>query len=177
MGIAVSPDSADLIYVANTTTCKSTDAGQTFTGFKGAPGGDDYQRIWINPSNAQTIALSSDQGAVISVNGGQTWSSWYNQPTAQFYHVTADNRFPYWVYGAQQESGSAAVMSRSDVGELTFREWSLPVVQEYGYIAVDPRDSNILYGGRTTPTNQELNEYAKVAPEPVSSRPDPDNRA
>src|SRR5258707_1027653 len=167
MGIAVSPDNADLIYVANTTTWKSTDAGQTFTGFKGAPGGDDYQRIWINPSNAKTIALSSDQGAVMSLNGGQTWSSWYNQPTAQFYHVTTDNRFPYWVYGAQQESGSAAVMSRSDVGELTFREWSLPGVEEYGYIAVDPRDSNILYGGRITRTNQELNEYANVAPEPI----------
>ena len=167
MGIAVSPDNADVIYVANTTTWKSTDAGKTFTGFKGAPGGDDYQRIWINPNNGQTIALSSDQGAVISVNGGGTWSSWYNQPTAQFYHVITDNRFPYWVYGAQQESGSAAVMSRSDVGELTFREWSLPGVEEYGYIAVDPRDSNILYGGRITRTNQALNEYANVAPEPV----------
>jgi photosystem II stability/assembly factor-like uncharacterized protein len=167
MGIAVSPDNADLIYVANTTTWKSTDGGKTFVGFKGAPGGDDYQRIWIDPNNAQTIALSSDQGAVISVNGGQTWSSWYNQPTAQFYHVTTDNRFPYWVYGAQQESGSAAVMSRSDVGELTFREWSLPGVEEYGYIAVDPRDPNILYGGRITRTNQALNEYANVAPEPI----------
>jgi len=167
MGISVSPDNADLIYVANTTTWKSTDGGKTFTGFKGAPGGDDYQRIWINPNTAQTIALSSDQGAVISVNGGETWSSWYNQPTAQFYHVTTDNRFPYWVYGAQQESGSAAVMSRSDVGELTFREWSLPGVEEYGYIAVDPRDPNILYGGRITRTNQTLNEYANVAPEPI----------
>jgi photosystem II stability/assembly factor-like uncharacterized protein len=167
MGIAVSPDNADLIYVANTTTWKSTDGGKTFTGFKGAPGGDDYQRIWINPNNALTIALSSDQGAVISVNGGETWSSWYNQPTAQFYHVTTDNRFPYWIYGAQQESGSVAVMSRSDVGELTFREWSLPGVEEYGYIAVDPRDPNILYGGRITRTNQALNEYANVAPEPI----------
>jgi photosystem II stability/assembly factor-like uncharacterized protein len=167
MGIAVSPDNPDLIYVANTTTWKSTDGGKTFVGFKGAPGGDDYQHIWVNPSNAQTIALSSDQGAVISVNGGETWSSWYNQPSAQFYHVTTDNRFPYWVYGAQQESGSAAVMSRSDVGELTFREWSLPGVEEYGYIAVDPRDSNILYGGRITRTNQALNEYANVAPEPI----------
>jgi photosystem II stability/assembly factor-like uncharacterized protein len=167
MGIAVSPDNADLIYVANTTTWKSIDGGKTFTGFKGAPGGDDYQRIWINSNNGQTIALSSDQGVVISVNGGETWSSWYNQPTAQFYHVTTDNRFPYWVYGAQQESGSAAVMSRSDVGELTFREWSLPGVEEYGYIAVDPRDPNILYGGRITRTNQVLNEYANVAPEPI----------
>jgi len=167
MGIAVAPDNADTIYVANTTTWKSTDAGKTFVGFKGAPGGDDYQRIWINPNNAQTIALSSDQGAVVSVNGGQTWSSWYNQPTAQFYHVTTDNRFPYWVYGAQQESGAAATQSRSDLGEITFREWSMPGIEEYGYIAVDPRDPNILYGGRITRTNQALNEYANVAPEPV----------
>ncbi len=167
MGIAVSPDNPDTIYVANTTTWKSTDAGKTFVGFKGAPGGDDYQRIWINPANAQTIALTADQGAVVSVNGGKTWSSWYNQPTAQFYHVTTDNRFPYWVYGAQQESGAAATQSRSDMGEISFREWSLPGIEEYGYIAVDPRDSNILYGGRITRTNQALNEYANIAPEPI----------
>jgi photosystem II stability/assembly factor-like uncharacterized protein len=167
MGIAVSPDNPDVLYVANTTTWKSTDAGKTFVGFKGAPGGDDYQRIWVHPENAQIIALSADQGAVISVNGGATWSSWYNQPTAQFYHVTTDNRFPYWVYGAQQESGSAGTMSRSDYGEITFREWHSVGVFEYGYIAVDPLDSNILYGARLTRTNQELGEVADVTPEPV----------
>ena len=164
---AVDPKNPDIVYSASVVTWKSTDGGKTWTAIRGAPGGDDYQRIWINPRNAQTIALTSDQGAVISVNGGQTWSSWYNQPTAQFYHVVTDNRFPYWVYGAQQESGSAATQSRSDVGEITFHEWSLPGVEEYGYIAVDPRDSNILYGGRITRTNQELNEYANVAPEPI----------
>ena len=167
MGIAVAPDNPDEIYVANTTTWKSTDAGKTFVGFKGAPGGDDYQRIWISPENPQIIALSADQGAVISVNRGATWSSWYNQPTAQFYHVTTDNRFPYWVYGAQQESGSAGTMSRSDYGEITFREWHSVGVFEYGYIAIDPLDPNILYGARLTRTNQELGEVADVTPEPV----------
>jgi photosystem II stability/assembly factor-like uncharacterized protein len=167
MGLAVSPENQDVIYVANTTTWKSTDGGKSFVGFKGAPGGDDYQRIWINPLNAQTIALTADQGAVISVNGGQTWSTWYNQPTAQFYHVTTDNRFPYWVYGAQQESGSVATQSRSDYGEITFREWSLPGVFEYGYIAVDPLDFNIVYGAKLTRTNQALGEVADIAPEPV----------
>ena len=167
MGIAVSPDNPDVIYVANTTTWKSTDAGKTFVGFKGAPGGDDYQRIWINPDNPDIIALSSDQGTVVSVNRGATWSSWYNQPTAQFYHVTTDNRFPYWVYGAQQESGSAGTMSRSDYGEISFREWHSVGVFEYGYIAVDPRDSNILFGARLTRTNQALGEVADVTPEPV----------
>jgi photosystem II stability/assembly factor-like uncharacterized protein len=167
MGIAVAPDNPDLIYVANTTTWKSSDAGKTFVGFRGAPGGDDYQRIWISSEHPQTIALSSDQGAVITVNGGASWSTWYNQPTAQFYHVTTDNRFPYWVYGAQQESGSAGTMSRSDYGEITFREWHPVGVFEYGYIAVDPLDSNILYGARLTRTNQALGEVADVTPEPV----------
>ena len=167
MGIAVAPDNPDVIYVANTTTWKSSDAGKTFVGFRGAPGGDDYQRIWISSEHPQTIALSSDQGAVITVNGGASWSNWYNQPTAQFYHVTTDNRFPYWVYGAQQESGSAGAMSRSDYGEITFREWHSVGVFEYGYIAVDPLDSNILYGARITRTNQALGEVADVTPEPV----------
>jgi photosystem II stability/assembly factor-like uncharacterized protein len=167
MGIAVAPDNPDVIYVANTTTWKSSDAGKTFVGFRGAPGGDDYQRIWISSEHPQTIALTSDQGAVITVNGGTSWSTWYNQPTAQFYHVTTDNRFPYWVYGAQQESGSIGTMSRSDYGEITFREWHSVGVFEYGYIAVDPLDSNILYGARLTRTNQALGEVADVTPEPV----------
>ncbi|MDP9147123.1 MAG: glycoside hydrolase [Acidobacteriota bacterium] len=167
MGIAVAPDNADVLYVANTSSWKSTDGGKSFVGFKGAPGGDDYQRWWISKENPQIIALTADQGAAISVNGGATWSSWYNQPTAQFYHVTTDNRFPYWVYGAQQESGSAGTMSRSDYGEITFREWHSVGVFEYGYIAVDPLDPNILYGARLTRTNQTLGEVADVTPESV----------
>jgi photosystem II stability/assembly factor-like uncharacterized protein len=167
MGIGVSPDNPDVIYVLNTASWKSTDGGKTFVGWKGAPGGDDYQRIWINPNNGQIIALSADQGAVVSLNGGETWSSWYNQPTAQFYHVTTDNRFPYWVYGAQQESGSAATVSRSDYGEITVRDWRLLGVEEYGTIAVDPLDNNIVYGGRVSRTNLALGEVQDVSPEPV----------
>jgi photosystem II stability/assembly factor-like uncharacterized protein len=167
MGIVVAPDNPDVVYVANTTTWKSTDGGKTFVGWKGAPGGDDYQRLWINPENSQVIALSSDQGAVISVNGGTTWSSWYNQPTAQFYHVTTDNRFPYWVYGAQQESGSAGTLSRSDYGEISFREWHPLGVFEYGDIAVDPLDPNIIYGAKLTRTKQDTGEVADIAPDPV----------
>jgi photosystem II stability/assembly factor-like uncharacterized protein len=167
MGIAVAPDNPDIVYVANTSSWKSTNSAKTFVGFKGAPGGDDYQRWWSSKENPQIIALTSDQGAVISVNGGATWSSWYNQPTAQFYHVTTDNRFPYWVYGAQQESGSAGTLSRSDYGEITFREWHSVGVFEYGYIAVDPLDANIVYGARLSRTNQELGEVADITPEPV----------
>ena len=167
MGIAVAPDNPDVLYVANTTTWKSTDGGKTFVGFKGAPGGDDYQRVWISAENSQIITLSSDQGAVISVNGGASWSTWYNQPTAQFYHVTTDNRFPYWVYGAQQESGSVATLSRSDFGEITFRDWHLIGIFEYGYVAIDPLDPNVLYGDWLTRTKQDIGEYAKATPEPI----------
>ena len=122
--VRVDPRNKDVIYVANTSTYRSTDAGKNFTAIKGAPGGDDYHTIWINPENPDIIALAVDQGATISVNGGQTWSSWYNQPTAQFYHVITDNQFPYWVYGGQQESGSVGTASRSDFGEITFRDWT-----------------------------------------------------
>jgi hypothetical protein len=167
MGIAVAPDNPDLIYVANTASWKSTDAGKSFVGWKGAPGGDDYQRIWISTENPQIIAISADQGAAISVNGGNTWSSWYNQPTAQFYDVNTDNRFPYWVYGGQQESGSVATKSRSDYGEISFRDWSLPGVFEYGRAIVDPKDSNIVFGAKLTRTQQDIGEVADVAPEPV----------
>src|SRR5213596_4134709 len=117
--VKVDPKNPDVVYVANVVTWKSTDGGKTFVGWRGAPGGDDYHRLWINPDDPRIILLAGDQGAVVTVNGGATWSSWYNQPTAQFYHVTTDNRFPYWVYGAQQESGSAGTLSRSDHGEIS----------------------------------------------------------
>ena len=122
-GCASSPIITTTIYICNTSTYRSIDGGVTFTAIKGAPGGDDYHTVWINSENPQIILLASDQGATISVNGGATWSSWYNQPTAQFYHVITDNQFPYWVYGGQQESGSAGTASRSDWGEITFRDW------------------------------------------------------
>src|SRR5205807_5871116 len=129
---------------------RSTDAGETFTAIKGAPGGDDYQSIWINPDNPKTIALGVDQGATITVNGGETWSSWYNQPTGQFYHVITDNRFPYWVYGSQQDSGAAGVPSRTwnidGINLTNFRE--ITAGGESDNIAPDPKDPNILYGGR-----------------------------
>ncbi len=108
------PKDPDMIIVTSTVTWKSTDGGKTWTGFRGAPGGDDYQGVWINPSNPQIIILVSDQGAIITVNGGETWGSWYNQPTAQMYHVNADNAFPYRLCSGQQESGSACVSSRGE---------------------------------------------------------------
>ncbi|HEV3153908.1 MAG TPA: hypothetical protein VGZ02_08905 [Candidatus Baltobacteraceae bacterium] len=145
-GVAVDPADADIVYAANTSTYRSTDAGKTWTAIKGAPGGDDYHTIWIDPTDRNIILLGVDQGATLSVNYGRTWSSWYNQPTAQFYHVITDNRFPYWVFGGQQESGSAEVASRSEDGEIWIRYWHPVGAQEYAYIAPDPLHPDIIYG-------------------------------
>ena len=162
--VRVDPRNKDVIYVANTSTYRSTDAGKNFTAVKGAPGGDDYHTIWINPENPDIIALAVDQGATISVNGGQTWSSWYNQPTAQFYHVITDNEFPYWVYGGQQESGSIGTASRSDFGEITFRDWTTVGVEEYGYVAPDPLHPNLIYGGKATVFDRNTGQTRDVSP-------------
>jgi photosystem II stability/assembly factor-like uncharacterized protein len=167
--VKVDPRNPDVVYSANTSTYRSSDGGRTFTAIKGAPGGDDYHRIWINPDNPDIMIIAADQGATITVNGGQTWSSWYNQPTAQFYHVITDNRIPYWVYGGQQESGSVGTMSRGDYGAITFREWNPVGAEEYGYIAPDPLDPNIIYGGKLTRFDQRSREVQSVAPEAVSS--------
>jgi photosystem II stability/assembly factor-like uncharacterized protein len=167
--VKVDPKNKDIVYVANTSTYRSTDAGQTFTAIKGAPGGDDYHTLWISPDDPRIILLAGDQGAVVTVNGGQTWSSWYNQPTAQFYHVSTDNQFPYWVYGGQQESGSAAVASRGPDGQITFREWHPVGAEEYGYIAPDPLHPHLIYGGKVTRYDRTTGQVEDVAPEAVRS--------
>jgi photosystem II stability/assembly factor-like uncharacterized protein len=167
--VKVDPRNPDVVYSANTSTYRSNDGGTTFTAIKGAPGGDDYHRIWINPDNPDIMIIAADQGATITVNGGKTWSSWYNQPTAQFYHVITDNRIPYWVYGGQQESGSIGTMSRGDYGAITFREWNQVGVEEYGYVAPDPLDPNIIYGGKITRFDQRSREVQNISPEAVRS--------
>jgi photosystem II stability/assembly factor-like uncharacterized protein len=163
------PTNCDVLYVANIASWKSTDGGKTFTDLRGAPGGDDYQRIWINPKNSGIIIMIADQGAVVTVNGGETWSSWYNQPTAQFYHVSTDNAFPYRVCGGQQESGSACVSSRGDDGQVTFREWHPVGVEEYGYVAADPLDPDIVYGGKVSRYDRRTGQVQNVSPWPPGS--------
>ena len=148
--VKVDPKNPDIVYTASIVAWKSVDGGKTFSALRGAPGGDDYHRIWINPDDTNIMIIGSDQGATITVNGGATWSTWYNQPTAQFYHVSADNAFPYRVCGGQQESGSACVASRSDDGRITFRDWHPVGVEEYGYVAPDPLNPDIVYGGKVT---------------------------
>ncbi|MGC2265241.1 MAG: hypothetical protein WA608_00475 [Candidatus Acidiferrales bacterium] len=121
--VYVDPKNPDVVYVMQTTTYRSTDGGQNFIAYKGAPGGDDYHVLWIDPQNSERMILGVDQGATISLDGGHTWSSWYNQPTGQFYHVITDNQFPYISYAPQQDSGTVAVPNRSDYGEISFRDW------------------------------------------------------
>jgi photosystem II stability/assembly factor-like uncharacterized protein len=171
--VFVDPNNVDVLYVPGQSILESTDGGHTFTAIKGAPGGDDYHYIWIDPTDSRRIAFASDQGVGISLDGGQTWSSWYNQPTAQFYHVITDNRWPYWIYGSQQDAGAVMTVSRSDYGEITFRDWLPPGNGESGYIAPDPRDSTIVYGGgpygglvrfdRTTGQVQDIRPWPRGA--------------
>lgn len=167
--IKADPKNADIVYSANVVAWKSIDGGKTWDAFRGAPGGDDYHRIWINPNNSDIILIASDQGAIITVNGGQTFSSWYNQPTAQFYHVSTDNAFPYNVYGGQQESGSVGIASRGNDGAITFREWHPVGVEEYGYVAADPLNPNIIYGGKITRYDKRTGQTQNISPEAVRS--------
>jgi photosystem II stability/assembly factor-like uncharacterized protein len=165
--VKADPKNENIVYSANVVMWKSVDGGKNWKGIKGAPGGDDYHRIWINPNNTNIIAIGLDQGGTITVNGGETYSSWYNQPTAQFYHVSTDNAFPYNVYGGQQESGSVGIASRSNDGNISFREWHPVGVEEYGYIAADPSDPNIIYGGKITKYNKLTGQVQNISPEPV----------
>ena len=167
--VKVDPKNADIVYSANIVTWKSIDGGKTFNAFRGAPGGDDYHRIWINPNNTDIILLASDQGAIITVNGGQTFSSWYNQPTAQFYHVSTDNAFPYNVYSGQQESGSVGIASRGNDGNISYREWHPVGAEEYGYVAADPLDPNIIYGGKISRFDKRTGQTQNISPEAVRS--------
>jgi photosystem II stability/assembly factor-like uncharacterized protein len=162
--VRVDPKNRDVVYVANIAAYRSTDAGTSFTAIKGAPGGDDYHTIWINPDNPDILLLASDQGATVSVNGGSTWSSWYNQPTGQMFHATADDRFPYWVYGGQQESGSAGVASRGNDGQITVRDWHPVGVEEYGYAAPDPLHPGVVYGGKVTRFEEKTGMTQEVGP-------------
>jgi photosystem II stability/assembly factor-like uncharacterized protein len=148
-GITVDPNNADVFYVPNVALYQSEDGGKTISIVRGAPGGDDYHQIWVDPKNSASMVLGTDQGTSVSLDRGRTWSTWYNQPTAQLYHVITDNQFPYVVYGAQQDSGSAAVLSRTDHSQITPRDWFPAGGSESGYMVPDPRDPNIIYLSET----------------------------
>ena len=163
------PKNPQIVYSASIVCWKSTDGGKTWDGWRGAPGGDDYQNIWINPNNPDIILLGADQGAIVTVNGGKSWSSWYNQSTAQLYHVSADNSFPYRLYSGQQESGSVGIKSRGDDGEITFRDWRPVAAEEYGYVVADPLDPDIIIGGKLTRFDRRTGQAQNILPVPVQT--------
>jgi photosystem II stability/assembly factor-like uncharacterized protein len=162
--VSIDPKDADTVYLPNTTLYRSRDGGKTFAAFKGAPGGDDYHQLWIDPEEPKRMILGSDQGTIVTRNGGESWSSWYNQPTGQMYHVTTDTRFPYWVYGAQQDSGSIATPSRGKFRALDVHDWRpIAAGDENGYIAPDPENPEVIYGGFVTRQNLN-NEQIQLMP-------------
>ncbi|HTO56250.1 MAG TPA: hypothetical protein VMJ74_00585, partial [Pseudomonadales bacterium] len=170
--IAVAPDNADRVFVMNTIVLRTDDGGASFIALKGDQTGDDFHEIWIDPDNADRQILGVDQGAIVTLNGGKTWSSWHNQPTAQIYHVSTDNRFPYRVYGAQQDSGAAALPSRTgEFDGISMREFSeITAGGESDMIAPDPGDPEIIYGGRVDKLDLRTRQTQSVDP----TLPDPD---
>jgi len=143
--VFVDPNHPEVVYVMQTCTYRSNDGGKTFFAFRGAPSGEDHHILWIAPDGSNRMILGTDQGAIISVNGGETWTDWLNQPTGQLYHVTTDNTFPYHAYAAQQDSGTIVVPNRSDYGQITYRDWFSTGGFESGYIAPDPLNPNLIY--------------------------------
>ena len=178
---AVSVDSTnpDRAYVINTGTYETTDGGKTFVPVKGSPGGDDDHQMWINPRDGNRMVLSTDQGTVVSVDGAQTWSTWYNQPTAQIYHVAASNDFPYHLYGAQQDSGGVGVETWSPFGVLSFRDWEPTCLAGESNTVVpdpDPKSARVLYGGGAGRCDQSLNIAVPLGGDLPAPDPDDPNR-
>lgn len=171
--ITPAPDDADTVFATGRGLHRCTDGGTRCDIVKGAPGGDDYHHLWIDPQRPTRMITGADQGAVITVNGGRTWSSWYNQPTGQFYKIAVDNVFPYRIYGGQQDSGTVRISSRSDYGSISYRDWSPVGGDERDYQLPDPRDADIVYssglGGRLSRWNARNGEIQNVTPWPVSS--------
>ena len=145
--VFVDTQNPDILYVSQTSMYRSTDGGKTFEAFAGAPSGDDFHVAWIDPHDPARIIFGVDQGAIVSVDAGKTWSSWYNQPTGQFYHVSTDYAFPYRVYAAQQDSGTAGVLSRSDYGEILLQDWYSMGGFEYAFVTPDPAHTDWVYSG------------------------------
>jgi photosystem II stability/assembly factor-like uncharacterized protein len=164
--VTVDPSNADRVFALNTIVLRSEDGGRTFVPLKGDPTGDDFHELWIDPKNPERQILGTDQGTLITLNGGHTWSSWHNQPTAQFYHVVTDNRFPYFVYGSQQDSGAAGVPSRTTtrngINLTNFRE--IEPGGESDNIAPDPEDPDVIYGGRVDRLDLRTGQTRNIDP-------------
>ncbi len=171
--LTVAPNDPDTVYTVGQSIHESRDGGQSFAVVRGAPGGDDFHYLWINPKDPSHRVAASDQGATVTVNGGLTWSDWYNQPTGQFYYLAADNRFPYHIYSGQQDSGTVDIASRGDSGAITLRDWHPVGGDERDYDVPDPEQAAISYatglGGRISRHDARTGEVANISPWPVES--------
>jgi photosystem II stability/assembly factor-like uncharacterized protein len=169
-GVYVSPRNPDVVYTVNTSSYVSTDGGATFTGFKGAPGGDDPQQWWIDPTDGQRMLMGMDQGATVTLDGGRTWSLWYNQSTEQVYHISVDTSYPYWIYASQQDAGAIRTRSRGNYGAIGPLDWSPVGTWEWGTVVADPRDPDVVYGSGsgilkvTWPSEQVINVSPNADP-------------
>jgi photosystem II stability/assembly factor-like uncharacterized protein len=145
-GVWVDSQNPDVLYTLNTAAYKSTDGGKTFIPFKGAPGGEDMHDIWIDPTDGKRMLFGVDQGAAVTYDGGLAWSSYYVLPVAQVYHISTDNRYPYWVMASQQDTGAVMTRTRGDVGQISEVDWMPLPSSEFGTLTADPNDPNIIYG-------------------------------
>jgi len=170
--IFADPKNPDVLYVPSQNFYRTTDGGKNFTAIKGAPGGDDYHTLWIDPTNPQRMILGTDQGATITMNGAETWSTWYNQPTGEFYRLSTDHRFPYWIYGPQQDSGTEGIASRGNNGQITERDWHQVGPGESGYTIPDPLDPDVVYnagpGGSVIRLSITTGQVRDISPAPIS---------
>ncbi len=145
-GVWVDPQNPDILYTISTTVYRSIDGGKTFNAFKGAPGGEDPHEIWIDPTNGQRMLFGFDQGPAVTLDGGQTWSGYYQIPIAQVYHISTDTRYPYWVMGSQQDTGAIMTRSRGDLGQITSIDWYPLQSSEFGTVVADPLKPTTVYG-------------------------------
>ena len=145
-GVYVDSQNPDILYTVSTAMYRSTDGGVTFEAYKGAPGGEDYHKQWIDPTNGKRMIVGTDQGASVTLDNGETWSLWYTETISQVYHVATDNQYPYHIMGAQQDTGAVMISSRGAWGQVNFIDWSPVPSSEFGVITPDPRNPNIIYG-------------------------------
>ena len=168
--IFADPKATDTVYILNTAMYRSTDGGKTFNRIR-APHGDNHA-LWIDPTNPKRMINGNDGGATVSTNGGESWTTVYNQPTSQFYHVTSDNRSPYYIYGAQQDNSTVAIASASPSGSIDRSDWYDVGGGESGYIAPDPTDPMIVYagsyGGEITRYDHRTGQEQAVNPWPIN---------
>ena len=178
--VTVDPNNADIVYVMGRSISRSEDGGKNFTFFRGAPGGDDYHYLWINPKNPSHMITSSDQGAVVTVNGGQSWSNWYNQPTGQFYHIEVDDQFPYKIYAGQQDNGTVGILSQGPYGVIEDRDWHPVGGDERDYDIPKPGNPNLVFGsglgGPVSRFDNVTRQSANVSPWTISSYGDRPNQ-